>query len=290
MKRLLHLIRKELIELRRDPRLFSIVIIAPIVQLTLLAYAATTDVRDVPVVVVDEDQSTESRALDQPLRRVAELHRRGRGGRRRASWRRHSTTRRAWMALTIPPRLRRPAARRRRPRRCRSWPTAPTPTRPTWRWATPASLIAGYAAELAAAAGRRRARPLVSAEVRVWFNPQLESRFFMIPGIARPAAAGGDHQPVVDGDRAGAGDGHARAVERHADRPLGADRRQAPALCASSACVDVAARAAGVDLLVRGAAARQPGAAVGDVRRLPAEHARSRALRLHDLAARSSRR
>ena len=63
MRRLGHLFRKELIELRRDPRLFGIVIIAPIVQLTLLAYAATTDVRDVPVLVMDEDQSTESRAL-----------------------------------------------------------------------------------------------------------------------------------------------------------------------------------------------------------------------------------
>ena len=41
MKRLGHLIVKELIELRRDPRLFGIVIIAPVVQLTMLAYAAT---------------------------------------------------------------------------------------------------------------------------------------------------------------------------------------------------------------------------------------------------------
>ena len=34
--RLLHLIRKEFLELRRDPRLFGIVIVAPIVQLTML--------------------------------------------------------------------------------------------------------------------------------------------------------------------------------------------------------------------------------------------------------------
>ena len=63
MKRLGHLIVKELIELRRDPRLFGIVIIAPVVQLTMLAYAATTDVKDVPVIVVDQDRTTESRAL-----------------------------------------------------------------------------------------------------------------------------------------------------------------------------------------------------------------------------------
>ena len=63
MKRVLHLMKKEILELRQDPRLFSIVILAPIIQLTMLGYAATTDVRNVPLVVVDEDRSTESREL-----------------------------------------------------------------------------------------------------------------------------------------------------------------------------------------------------------------------------------
>ena len=61
--------RKELIELRQDPRLFGIVIVAPILQLTMLGYAATTDVRDVPMVVVDADRSTASRELIAASRR-----------------------------------------------------------------------------------------------------------------------------------------------------------------------------------------------------------------------------
>src|SRR5260221_12806222 len=65
MRRARVLIWKELIELRRDPRLFSIVIVAPIVQLFLLAYAATTDIRDVPVVIADADRSSASRELIQ---------------------------------------------------------------------------------------------------------------------------------------------------------------------------------------------------------------------------------
>ena len=56
MRRLGHIIRKEFLELRQDPRLFGIVIIAPIIQLTMLGYAATTDVRNVPLVVVDQDR------------------------------------------------------------------------------------------------------------------------------------------------------------------------------------------------------------------------------------------
>src|SRR5882724_5204497 len=63
MRRVGFLIWKELIELKEDPRLFGIVILAPILQLFMLGYAATTDIRDVPVVVADADRSTASRDL-----------------------------------------------------------------------------------------------------------------------------------------------------------------------------------------------------------------------------------
>src|SRR5439155_24952910 len=49
--------------LRDDPRLFAIVILAPIIQLFMLGYAATTDVRNVPILVADLDRSAASRAL-----------------------------------------------------------------------------------------------------------------------------------------------------------------------------------------------------------------------------------
>src|SRR4029078_5303782 len=65
MRRTRFLIWKELIELRRDPRLFSIVIVAPIVQLFMLAYAPTTDIRDLPLVIADADRSSASRELVQ---------------------------------------------------------------------------------------------------------------------------------------------------------------------------------------------------------------------------------
>ena len=63
LSRVAHLVRKELIELRADPRLFGIVVLAPIIQLTVLGYAATTDVKDVPLLVVDGDRSEASRRL-----------------------------------------------------------------------------------------------------------------------------------------------------------------------------------------------------------------------------------
>ena len=63
MHRIRFLIWKELIELGQDPRLFGIVVMAPIIQLFMLAYAATTDVRNVPIIFADADRTVSSREL-----------------------------------------------------------------------------------------------------------------------------------------------------------------------------------------------------------------------------------
>jgi ABC-2 type transport system permease protein len=61
--RLFSIIRKEFIQIMRDPRTLIIVLLIPIVQLFLLGYAATNDVRNVPLAVYDQSRSSESRAL-----------------------------------------------------------------------------------------------------------------------------------------------------------------------------------------------------------------------------------
>src|SRR5215216_7909408 len=61
--RLLSIIRKEFIQIFRDPRTLGLIIVMPIIQLFLLGYAATTDVRNVPIAVWDQSRSPESRAL-----------------------------------------------------------------------------------------------------------------------------------------------------------------------------------------------------------------------------------
>lgn len=61
--RLLALMRKEFTQILRDPRTLALAIIMPIVQLFLLGYAATSDVRNVPLAVVDRDRSPAAREL-----------------------------------------------------------------------------------------------------------------------------------------------------------------------------------------------------------------------------------
>jgi len=63
MRTVLFLMWKELLELKQNPRLFPVIFLAPLIELTVLGYAATTDVRDIPVVVADTDRSVQSREL-----------------------------------------------------------------------------------------------------------------------------------------------------------------------------------------------------------------------------------
>ena len=61
--RLASLIRKEFIQIWRDPRTLIIILIIPIMQLFLLGYSATNDVKNVHLAVFDQSRSAESRAL-----------------------------------------------------------------------------------------------------------------------------------------------------------------------------------------------------------------------------------
>src|SRR5581483_9773260 len=180
MRRVLFLIWKELIELQQDPRLFGVVIVAPILQLVMLGYAATTDIRNVPLVVADADRSNASRDLIERFRAsrnftvvdivrgVDEIDPFLEKGR-------------AWMALDIPAGYGDGlAAGRPQTLQVVADGSDANSTNIGLGYAT--NLIALYSQELAA-----RSTASVSARieprVRVWFNPQLESRDFMIPGI-----------------------------------------------------------------------------------------------------------
>jgi ABC-2 type transport system permease protein len=61
--RLRELLRKEMRQLLRDPKTRRIMFGAPVIQLLLFGYAATTDMRDASTVVVDHDRTLESRWL-----------------------------------------------------------------------------------------------------------------------------------------------------------------------------------------------------------------------------------
>jgi ABC-2 type transport system permease protein len=61
--RLASIIRKEFLQILRDKRTLVIILIIPIMQLFLLGYSATSDIRNIPMAVVDQCQCTASRQL-----------------------------------------------------------------------------------------------------------------------------------------------------------------------------------------------------------------------------------
>ncbi len=62
-ERIRRMVIKELKQIRRDPRMRAVILVMPLVQAMVFGYAVTTDVRNVRTAVYDTDNSPESREL-----------------------------------------------------------------------------------------------------------------------------------------------------------------------------------------------------------------------------------
>jgi ABC-2 type transport system permease protein len=186
MQRLRFLVWKEFLELRMNPRLFGIVVVAPVIQLTMLGYAATTDVRNVPVVIADGDRTMQSRelisrfegspnfAIVATVTTVAEIE----------PFLERGT---AWLAVSIPNSYA-DQVQAGEPVTVQVVADGTDSNSTTVALGYATSLVGGYVQDLAAASalarpGTRAPSSPIDARIRVWFNPQLESRYFMIPGV-----------------------------------------------------------------------------------------------------------
>lgn len=67
MKTILYIVKKEFLQLKRDPKMFGMILIAPILQLVVLGFAVTFDVNVVHTAVFDQDHSVESRKYVEDL-------------------------------------------------------------------------------------------------------------------------------------------------------------------------------------------------------------------------------
>ena len=194
MRALTFLLRKEFLQILRDPALVRMLFIIPIVQLLVLSNAATFEVRRSAMHVVDQDRSAMSRGL------VERLTASGRFEARAASPRTEAgdealMRRDADMVLVIPAGFERDVVRE-RSAQVQLMLNAEDGAAAGVTLGYARQILARYAAELGAErapAGARRAGgaeiaprrgvPVVDVQVRGWYNAELDYRFYMVPGI-----------------------------------------------------------------------------------------------------------
>ena len=183
--RLKRLARKELTQTLRDPRALRVIFMAPIVQLIVFGYAVNTDVKNAAMVLYDRDNTTVSRQLVQELTasgyfRVVEI---APGAADLADALDHG---RAILGLEIPRGLQTDLATG-RPATVQLLLDGTTSNTATVAQAYASQIILRFGQQHGAAvqalrpAGGRT--PGVDLRVRAWYNPNLESRVYNVPGV-----------------------------------------------------------------------------------------------------------
>ena len=186
MKTILHIIKKEFLQFKRDPKMFAVILIAPVIQLIFLGYAATLDVNIAHTLVYDQDQTVESRKfiesftssgffkIDYYADNYTQLTQKLDKGN-------------IILALVIPKDFSKKIQRRE---------TSPVQAIFNGSDGNTASIVAGYVAKIVQDYAQnivlntmdKSGRKIIlvgriEPEIRVWYNPQLLTRHFMVPGI-----------------------------------------------------------------------------------------------------------
>jgi len=186
IRRILRLLKKELLQIVRDRRSIGLLVVAPVLQLFLFGYAVTSDINQIATAVYDEDRTAASRELVERFtssgyfipkyylsspREIDELLDGGQ----------------VQMVLHVPPGFAKDLARGR---------GAEMQTILDGSDSMSARIIAGYTnAVIQQYSGRVMAQrldrlkgtvtrvPAIEGRLRVWYNPELKSARFMVPAV-----------------------------------------------------------------------------------------------------------
>jgi ABC-2 type transport system permease protein len=187
IERIFNLLVKEFLELKRDNSARFRLLVPPIIQMVLFGYAATFEVFNVATVVLDQDQTQESRALvadfvhSSRFKLIAAV-----SDRRQVQQLVESSE--AQVGIVVPPGF---AELLRKGQSAQIQMLVDGTNSNTALIALGyASTITGtygqiYAQDLAQRTGRALGQPLVGVDLqeRYWYNPNLNSRWFFVPGV-----------------------------------------------------------------------------------------------------------
>lgn len=185
LKRLWAVARKEALHIRRDPRSLGLAIGVPMLMIVLFGYALTLDVDRVPLVVWDQSGTTESR--EYVARFTASRYFSHLGNiSNHAQAERAIDSREAFIALIIPPEF---------ARKVSAGESAQVQAMIDGSDSNTAAIVLGYSQAVTQAYNQsvsmeqiqRRlgaaSNAAIDLRTRVWFNADLESKNFIIPGL-----------------------------------------------------------------------------------------------------------
>jgi ABC-2 type transport system permease protein len=160
--------RKELLHIVRDARSLGLALAVPVLMLLLFGYALSLDVDQIPTVIYDEDRTPQSRALAARFEGSRYFHILGSASGYQEIERRIDRDE-ALLAVVILPGFARDLAAGQRPQVQLIFDGSDSNT---------ASIALGYT-EAVLSSGR----PGVEPRVRVWYNHELKSRNYIVPGL-----------------------------------------------------------------------------------------------------------
>jgi ABC-2 type transport system permease protein len=175
------IVRKELIQLFRDKRMYLPLFVAPVIQLILFGYAASVDVRNVPFVLVDRARTEDSRALVAAFTQSGYFSLQAEVGSEAEidPWLQKGE---AWAAIVLPEDF---------SRRLGRGEESPFQVILDGSDANTATIVQNYVSLIAArftAGLLARVAGVASGQLnffepRIWYNPELRSSFWMVPGV-----------------------------------------------------------------------------------------------------------
>ncbi len=182
LKRTIAIAKKEFIHIRRDRRSLILSLLIPIILLILFGYALSLDVKNIPATILDYDNSEYSRefigtliesdyfTINDYVYTYKDLEK-------------NIASRKSLIAIVIPPDFGRNIA---------SDKNAQVQTIIDGSTSNKASIASGYIESMATSFSSNIVseemltggiRTPLNPEIRIWYNPELESKNFIVPGI-----------------------------------------------------------------------------------------------------------
>ena len=184
MRTILYILQKEFTQIFRNRTMLPFIFLMPILQMILLAYAATLDMKDIDLVVVDQDLSSSSREMASKFEGSPFFVLKGKSFSLEQAQDMVSGNK-ADMILHIPAGFERTLAREQKAD-VQVLINGINNTAASLTQAYASSVIADYNRKiipqwLPAAAGMQTQQ--INVDYRYWFNSELNFKFFMVPGI-----------------------------------------------------------------------------------------------------------